>query len=293
MSHAVTTPNEPIELGLSLSDGWRPRVHQVPAASDNLCWLIEYREGEVAVVDGPGATELKAYLSLHGLRLTHLLNTHTHGDHIGVNRALERAGELEGLEVWGSALAPSPIPGLTRALREGERFKLGELEGLVWLTEGHLNGHISLIIGSPSEALALFCGDTLFCAGCGYVFDGPMSVMAESLDRLSALTPSCLVFCAHEYTLDNLHFALSLEPSSEALRARVHQARSLRAEGRSTVPSRLAEELATNPFLRFESPELRAAIGAEPGASRAAIFELTRRLKDSKRYRERALEELL
>lgn len=295
--HAVTSPHEPILIhGASRSF----YVHQVPAASDNLCWLIEYEPQRVALVDGPGASEVLSYLSQRELTLTHILNTHTHGDHIGVNRALEAEGLLSGLEVWGSASAPVAIPGLTRSLSDGDTVQLGSLEGVVLLTEGHLNGHISFVFGVRAEEeaqqteaeLALFCGDTLFTGGCGYVFDGPMSVMAQSLSRLARLGPNTQVFCAHEYTLDNLHFALSVEPGNHALLKRAREVTQLRSEGRSTVPSRMSSELQTNPFLR-ESPELRSAVGAGPHEGQVEVFERARRLKNSKAYRARSMEALL
>ena len=315
--HCVSQPSAPLEFGpllplSSAAGGWRARVHQVPAATDNLCWLIEYAPQRVALVDGPSALEVSAYLNAHQLTLTHVLNTHTHGDHIGVNHALAREGSLEGVEVWASASAPIEVPGLTRALRDGEALKLGELEGFVWLTEGHLNGHISFVWGASLERasceepqgfeerpLALFCGDTLFTGGCGYVFDGPMSVMAESLCKLASLPPSTLVCCAHEYTLDNLHFALSLEGEAlegealegecpkeraarEALKERALEVSALRAEGKSAVPSQLGLERLTNPLLR-------AALRGDQGVS----FERVRRLKDSRAYRQATFEATL
>ena len=295
--HAVTSPHEPILIHSASRSFY---VHQVPAASDNLCWLIEYEPQRVALVDGPGASEVLSYLSQRDLTLTHILNTHTHGDHIGVNRALEAEGLLSGLEVWGSANAPVAIPGLTRSLSDGDAVKLGALEGVVLLTEGHLNGHISFVFGVSAEAdaqrtedeLALFCGDTLFTGGCGYVFDGPMSVMAQSLERLARLGPNTHIFCAHEYTLDNLHFALSVEPGNMALLRRAREVLSLRTEGRSAVPSLMSLEVETNPFLR-ESPELKRSLSSEVQEGRAQIFERARRLKNSKAYRARSIEELL
>lgn len=293
-SHVVTQPSLPRRLKTETGLFW---VHQVLAAVDNLCWLIEYEEGKVALVDGPGADEVLAYLSKHNLRLTHVLNTHTHGDHIGVNRALEQAGLLADLEVWGSANAPTPIPGLTRAFHDGDRCQLGALNGWVMLTEGHLNGHISFVFGSDKSEktfdVALFCGDTLFCGGCGYVFDGPMSVMASSLDRLAQLPPQTLVYCAHEYTLDNLHFALSIEADNLVLQQRALQVIQLRAEGRSTVPSSLELECATNPFLRSHSSTICQAVGAQIGETRAQIFEQTRSLKNTRIYKEIQIDVLL
>lgn len=316
--HCVTQPTPPFEIGpqLTLEGGatWRARVHQVPAARDNLCWLIEYEPQRVALVDGPRASEVASYLATRHLTLTHVLNTHTHGDHIGVNRELTSRGLMEGVEVWASALAPVEVPGLTRSLHDGEHLSLGPLKGFVWLTEGHLNGHISFVWGAQ-EALsedkerseegspALFCGDTLFAGGCGYVFDGPMATMATSLERLASLPPSTWVCCAHEYTLDNLHFALSVEPDNQALSARVAQVIALREAGGCAVPSRLSEELESNPFVRAVMGTLHPStsldtqpldtqpLGVEESV--AERFERVRRLKDSKAYRERPLNALI
>ena len=240
------------------------------------------------------------------IKLTHILNTHTHGDHIGVNQELAKLNLLTDIQVWGSANAPKTIPGLTRSLSDHESITLGPLSGKVLLTEGHLNGHISFIFNlqppalSPNQAqdhdvieTLLFCGDTLFAGGCGYVFDGPMSTMANSLDKLASLSPNTLVCCAHEYTLDNLHFALSIEPNNPKLQERVQKVIQRRKRGQSTVPSLLREELETNPFLRNMSQEILTKLGLESTSDRSLIFEKTRRLKDSKVYRETHLESLL
>jgi hydroxyacylglutathione hydrolase len=183
----------------------------------------------------------------------------------------------------------------------------------VWLTEGHLNGHISFVWGAQQELLhacteehspALFCGDTLFAGGCGYVFDGPMATMATSLEHLASLPPSTWVCCAHEYTLDNLHFALSVEPNNQALKARVARVIALREVGGCAVPSRLSEELESNPFVRAVMGTLHSStsLDTQPldtqllsgvGQSAAERFERMRRLKDSKVYRERPLNALI
>ena len=306
-AHTVKIANQPLELRISTRS--KIKLHQVPAAVDNLCWLIEYEPQKVALVDGPNAEEILNYLAQHQLQLTHILNTHTHGDHIGVNQDLAKRNMLQDIEVWGSAKAPSPIPGLSKALHDGDQIILGELSGSVILTEGHLNGHISFVfnlnqnINDPESDSAsknfnlieclLFCGDTLFAGGCGYVFDGPMSSMAQSLDKLASLPKQTLICCAHEYTLDNLHFALSIEPGNLKLQERAYQVIQLREKGYSTVPSTLQEELESNPFLRSHSLEIIKKLGVNPNESRSFIFEKTRRLKDQKVYRNYPLKELL
>ena len=152
------------------------------------------------------------------------------------------------------------------------------------LTEGHINGHISYLIGG-----ALFCGDTLFGGGCGYLFDGPPSSMHKSLQRLAALEPDTLVCCAHEYTEDNMRFAWWVGADSEALTARIREVAKIRGRGASTLPSTIGLERATNPFIRvFEDTVIAACskktnTAEEPGA---ATFAKLRRLKDQKVYRD-------
>jgi hydroxyacylglutathione hydrolase len=260
-------------------------VHQVPAAQDNLVWLLRVMgTDEVAAVDGPDAACALDYCAARGLRLTTILNTHTHPDHIGINRDLAKRGLLHGMRVVGAAATREAIPGLTEAVSDGDVVRLGRAEGSVLLTEGHINGHISYVFSD-----ALFCGDTLFGGGCGYLFDGPPSKMHASLARLARLAPETRVCCAHEYTEDNLRFAFSVEPDNAALAERIRRVWALRARGECSVPSTIAEELATNPFLRHASPTLRSNVAAaSPDAlvERAEeVFAATRALKNKGAYK--------
>lgn len=280
MTHDVTRPMAPF-----VSASGRFEVHQIPAAQDNLVWVIVCaKTGDAAVVDGPSANELLPYLQDKGISLRAVFNTHHHGDHIGVNADLKKRGLLDGLVVCGPAKKASLVPGLTRGVDEGDVVRVGELEGRVLLTEGHLDGHVSFVFDD-----VVFCGDTMFGAGCGYLFDGPPAKMHGSLEKLAALPPETRVCCAHEYTLDNLRFAWSVEPDNDALAMRIRQARAIRAEGGSTVPSTIGLERATNPFLRHHSPSLRARVAAAmPERSLetpAETFAATRALKDRKDYR--------
>lgn len=276
--HVVTSPSAP-----TASSSGALTVHMVPLAQDNLGWLV-VGDGEAAIVDGPEAGAVLDACARLGVRLTTIVNTHTHGDHIGVNRDLGRRGLLDGLRVIGPAAVAADIPGLTTPVHPGDRLDLFGTEGRVLLTEGHLTGHVSYVF----EDLA-FTGDALFTGGCGYLFSGPPAAMFEGLTRLAALDPATWIFCAHEYTEDNLRFALTLEPDNAALVARVADVAARRARGEATVPARLSLELATNPFLRGHSAGLVARLSdAMPGTDITdpiAIFAATRRLKDSKRYR--------
>jgi hydroxyacylglutathione hydrolase len=176
------------------------------------------------------------------------------------------------------------VPGLTQAVGEGDSIVLGEASGRVLLTEGHMDGHLSFVFGD-----VLFPGDTLFTGGCGYLFDGPAEKMFDSLGRLAALPGSTRVCCAHEYTRDNLTFAFMLEPQNDALARRMTEVAEKLAGGGSAVPSTIAEERATNPFLRADSPELVDTLARLlPGvtlASELDVFRAARALKDTKRHR--------
>lgn len=282
MPHVVSVPRRPFLTADGLLE-----VHQVPADQDNLIWLLRVvGTDEVAAVDGPDAGGVLAYCAANGLRLTAILNTHTHPDHIGINRDLAKRGLLEGMRVVGAAATRGVIPGLTEAVGEGDAVRLGAAEGRVLLTEGHVNGHISYVFSD-----ALFCGDTLFAGGCGYLFDGPPSKMHASLTRLAQLPPDTRVCCAHEYTEDNLRFAFSLEPDNSALGARIRAVWALRARGECSVPSTIADELATNPFLRHASPTLRESVALASatalGEGAEEVFAATRALKNKGAYKAR------
>lgn len=287
MQHVVTRPTP----AFTSRDG-RLTVHQIPAWVDNLVWIVVCNEtGEAALVDGPEAEPVLVYCKAHGLRPTTVLNTHTHGDHVGVNRDLQRRGLLDGMTVVGPARRAADVPGLTRGVDDGDTVRLGAVEGQVMLTEGHIDGHVSFVFDD-----LLFCGDTMFAGGCGRLFDGPPAKMHDSLQRLAALPGDTRVCCAHEYTQDNLRFAWSLEPGNAALAERIRRVWALRAEGGCSVPSRLEEERETNPFLRTGSEELvasvRAALPDAPLEAPLDVFTATRRLKDLGAYKARGDEGL-
>ena len=280
MEHVVREPTPPFSSG----DG-RIEVHQLPSAEDNLIWLIVDSEtGEVAAVDGPEAGTVLSYCEAKGLKLSAIINTHTHMDHVGINHDLQARGMLDGLRVFGSKKKAGDIPGLTDPLDDGDQVKLGGAVADVLLTEGHIDGHLSYVFGD-----VLFCGDTLFGAGCGYLFDGPPRKMHESLSRLMELDPATRVCCAHEYTQDNLRFAFSVEPDNPALRERIVRDWATRARGGCTIPTTIGSERDTNPFVRHASSALvenvRAAWPDRALDAPDAIFAATRALKDRKDYK--------
>jgi hydroxyacylglutathione hydrolase len=232
----------------------------IPAFADNYVWLL--REGRAAVVVDPGdAAPVQAYLDREGLDLAAIVATHHHGDHVGGIEALVARWHVP---VYGPAR--ETIPARTRALREGDGVVIDELglELFVLDVPGHTAGHIAYT-GRVADAPVLFCGDTLFAAGCGRIFEGTPATMWTSLQKLAAQDPATRVFCAHEYTLANLRFAAAVEPANAALAQRQARDAALRERGQPTVPSTIADELATNPFLRAGEPAVRAAAEAHAG----------------------------
>ena len=278
--HVVTRPTPPFPAVAG-----KLEVHQVPAWSDNLVWLVVARDsGEATAVDGPEAGPVLDYCERHGLRLTRILNTHTHPDHVGINHDLARRGLLDAVEVIGPGRKSADVPGIDRGVDEGDTVSLGGVEGRVLLTEGHIDGHVSYVFGD-----LLFCGDTLFGAGCGYLFDGPPQKMYASLEKLATLDAATRVCCAHEYTQDNLRFAWTVEPDNEALARRIRDVWALRARGECSLPSTIGDEKATNPFLRTGSPTLRDRVSHAMDRvleTDVDVFAATRALKDRKDYKE-------
>lgn len=283
MPHVITAADPPFP-----ALGGRLLVHAIPAATDNLVWLVTCAAtGATAVIDGPDADGALAALDADGRSLGTVLNTHTHGDHVGINHDLIARGRLPAVVIGPGAVA-AQVPGITAGVDDGDTFVIGDVPVQVIRTEGHLFGHVSYLFGD-GDAPVLFSGDTLFAGGCGYLFDGPPAAMFDSLMRLAALPAETIVCCAHEYTLDSLRFAWSVEPDNAALAERIRGAQARRAEGRPTVPSTIGLERATNPFLRPGSTTLQGMVRrAMPDAdlsSFANVFAATRRLKDGKAYK--------
>ncbi|MFQ5581711.1 MAG: hydroxyacylglutathione hydrolase [Mariprofundaceae bacterium] len=223
-------------------------VHQLAALSDNYIYLIEAHNSNIlAAVDPAKASTVKEACSRIGKDLTHILNTHHHWDHTGANVELKSRYKCN---IIGPSYDAARIPGMDVQASEGTPVQIDALTVDVLFVPGHTRGHIAFVIVD-----ALFCGDTLFAGGCGRLFEGTPEQMWQSLRKLAALPGDTKVYCAHEYTLPNLRFARSVDADNAALEARIHRDTQARMEQKPTVPSDIAEELATNPFLRPLSPD--------------------------------------
>jgi len=250
-------------------------VEPIPAFNDNYLWLL-VRGPHAAVVDPGDADPVLRRLQSRDLRLQAILVTHHHGDHIGGVAELARA---TGARVYGPR--GESIPARDVALSDGDRIEVLGADFEVLEVPGHTLGHIAY--HAPAQRM-LFCGDTLFAAGCGRLFEGTAEQMTASLARLARLPTDTRVYCAHEYTLSNLRFALAVEPGNEALRRRQQSCAAQRERGEPTVPSTIAEELATNPFLRCDEPAVRGAAEGRAGRplpTAEAVFAVVREWKNA------------
>jgi len=257
-------------------------VLNVPAFADNYLWLMH--DGTRAVVVDPGdARPVLAALEAHRLTLTAILLTHHHSDHTGgvAELLLHYA-----VPVYGPR--KEAITAITSPLSEGDIVDVPglDLQLSVLDVPGHTKGHIAYVRAAPAGGEPwLFCGDTLFAGGCGRLFEGTPAQMVTSLGKLAALPDATRVYCAHEYTLANLRFASAVEPDNVALQQRVVTETAKRAAGEPTVPSSIALEKATNPFLRFEQPaiveHMVAAGKLAAGAARDDTFAALRQWKNT------------
>lgn len=247
---------------------------QLLALSDNYIYLLaDFESGEAAVVDPAEARPVLEVLARHALRLRYVLNTHHHFDHVGANRELRQE---TGCDVVGFRGDAHRITAISKMVEEGNEIELGDFRLTVLEVPGHTRGHIAYFL--PEKAW-LFCGDTLFALGCGRLFEGTPQQMWRSLCKLRQLPPATEVCCAHEYTLKNARFALTVDPDNPKLRARYEEIKRRAAEGKPNVPSRLAEELETNPFLRADDPALQRQLGME-GWDPVEVFAELRRRRD-------------
>ncbi len=233
-------------------------IVRIPVLSDNYVWLVhEPLSGETVVVDPAVAAPVLAAAEERGWTISQIWNTHWHPDHTGGNAEIAAA---TGCLITGPAAEEERIPTLNRKVKGGESVAIGGLRADVIDVPAHTAGHIAYHL---PDAKAVFVGDTLFAMGCGRLFEGTAEQMFDNMQRLAQLPPETAVYCAHEYTLSNGRFALVAEPDNAAIAARMAHVEAARARGDATVPTTIAEELATNPFMRAktatELAERRAA----------------------------------
>jgi hydroxyacylglutathione hydrolase len=263
------------------------RVERIPTFGDNYSYLIiDPDTNEAAVVDAPEADPVVQRVQSLGVRVTKILSTHHHRDHSAGNPDL---AERYGAPVFGHASDEGRLPGLTDGLEEGDRVSVGGLEAEVVFIPAHTRGHIAYVFDG-----AVFSGDTLFAGGCGRLFEGTPEMMHEALNhKLARLPDETKVYCGHEYTESNLRFALAVEPGNRALQRKMSWVQERRAKAAAdwhdatpdemTIPSTLADERATNPFMRVDSAEIQQSVRARYGDcpdDPAAILGRVREMKD-------------
>ena len=238
------------------------QIVAVPAFSDNYLWLVhDDASGETAVVDPGDAAPVHAEAKRRGWTIGQVWNTHWHPDHTGGNITVKQATDAR-----ISGPAEENIPGRDVGLGEGDEVRLGEHVGRVIAVPGHTLGHIAIVFDEDRTA---FVGDTMFAMGCGRLFEGTPKQMYESLQRIASLPDDTRLYCAHEYTLSNARFATHAEPGNRDVTARLTEVEELRAAGKMTVPTTVAEERATNPFVRASSVETFARLRKDKDSFRS------------------------
>lgn len=255
--------------------GPTPEIRTFPCRSDNVGVLIrDPATGACAAIDVPEAAPVLRVLAETGWRLTDILVTHRHGDHIAGIPDVKRA---TGARVTAPARAGSAIPEVDATVSEGDTVRVGDLAAEVWETPGHCADHVAYWF---REAGIVFSGDTLFTLGCGRVMESPPETLWRSLQRFLPLPDATQVFSGHDYVLANARFAAAVDPANEAVTRRMREAEEAKSAGRFLVPSTMAEERAANPFLRSGEPALRDAVGLAENVDPATVFVALRERKD-------------
>ncbi|HEY9803408.1 MAG TPA: hydroxyacylglutathione hydrolase [Leptolyngbyaceae cyanobacterium] len=254
------------------------QVIRLTALSDNYVFLLhDPQQNIAAVVDPAEAEPVVQQLAQLNAELVAIFNTHHHNDHVGGNQQLIQ--KFPQVKVYGGAEDKGRIPGQEVFLQQGDRVQFADRVAEVLFVPGHTRAHIAYYFPpqTADEPGELFCGDTLFAGGCGRLFEGTPTQMVESLTKLRSLPENTRVWCAHEYTLKNLQFALSVDGGNTELQKRLDEVKTQRSQGIATVPSLLGVEKRTNPFLRWEQPSLQAAVNSNDPIQ---TFARIRGLKD-------------
>ncbi len=237
-------------------------ITRLPALSDNYIFLLFDPQKKIAaVVDPAEAQPVLNCLNRLNAELVAIFNTHHHADHVGGNNSLIR--HYPNLCVYASEQDQGRIPGQNVFLKEGDQVEFSDRKAEIYFIPGHTRGHIAYYFPptNTENSGELFCGDTLFAGGCGRLFEGTPEQMVNSLSKLRALPDQTRVWCAHEYTLSNLKFAVTVDPHNLELQKRVKEVEQLRRENEPTIPSILGIEKQTNPFLRWDHPALQETMG--------------------------------
>ena len=253
-------------------------IKRIPVLSDNYVFVLSDPQRKIAAVVDPAIAEpVIDYLQSIDARLVAIFNTHHHSDHVGGNKKL--VAKFPNLCVYGGVEDRGRIPHQQVYLHEGDTVEFSDRTAQVFFIPGHTRGHIAYYF-PPLEAEGtgeLFCGDTIFAGGCGRLFEGTPAQMVNSISKLRQLPDRTRVWCAHEYTLSNLKFALTVDRDNQILQARYESVQQSRSQGIATIPSLLGEEKQTNPFLRWDTPSLQAIAKIEEPAR---VFGRIRGMKD-------------
>ena len=250
------------------------KIETIACLKDNYSYIIHDKKHDlVGVIDPSEFEPINFIISRKFNKLDFILNTHHHFDHVGANLDLKKK---YGCKIVGSQKDSKRIPGIDIMLAEGDIFKFGRSTCRVLEVSGHTNGHIAFYF---KEDNCIFCGDTLFSLGCGRLFEGSPKQMVESLSKIRSLPDHTKIYCAHEYTLNNAEFALSIDPKNGVLKRKVSEIKEKRSQNIPTVPALLSEEKKLNPFLNFDNKEFIKRIGIEDISS-TDNFRVIREMKD-------------
>ncbi|MBF0276269.1 MAG: hydroxyacylglutathione hydrolase [SAR324 cluster bacterium] len=253
-------------------------VIPIPCLSDNYSYLIVCEESNQAgIVDPSEFAPVWEVIQREGVNLVAILNTHHHWDHVGGNEELQK--KIPGLKVYGHHSDKGRVPGQNVMLQDTDKIKIGNLEGHLTHNPGHTSGAISFYFED-----SVFTGDTMFAGGCGRLFEGTPQDMYQSLnEKIGHHSPATKVYFGHEYTENNLKFALSVEPENKWVQEKLAETIKLRKSGKFTTPSTLESEFQTNPFMRCDSPEIQKTVqNRDPGndLSPSSILAVIRKMKD-------------
>ncbi|MEE9347723.1 MAG: hydroxyacylglutathione hydrolase [Robiginitomaculum sp.] len=248
------------------------KIKMFPCRSDNYGFLVhDPVSGQTASIDTPDPDVIMQEAQAAGWTLTHIFNTHHHFDHVGGNKAIKDA---LGVTIIGPRAEASKIPHIDIAVGEGDTAALGHHKAAVFDTPAHTLGHIAYHFADDA---VIFVGDTLFALGCGRLFEGTPAMMWAAMQKFAALPDATQVYCAHEYTLSNAAFALSVDGANPALIDYVARAKALREKGLPTVPTTIGAEKAANPFMRADTPALRKSVNMMEASAADVLGEIRRR----------------